>query len=68
MTLMADENFLRPALAALRNAGREAFSVAEECPGISDQEVAARCSASQRVLLNFDKDFGELVFHRGLSA
>ena len=68
MTFMADENFPQPALAALRKAGWEVFSVAEECPGISDEEVAALCSESQRVLLTFDKDFGELVFHRGLSA
>ena len=61
MTFMADENFPRPALAALRNAGWEVFSVAEECPGISDEEVAALCSESQRVLLTFDKDFGELA-------
>src|SRR3954470_4354582 len=68
MTFLADENFPRPALQALRNAGWEIFSVAEECPGISDEEVAALCSESQRVLLTFDKDFGELVFRRGLSA
>ena len=37
-------------------------------PGISDEEVAALCSETQRVLLTFDKDFGELVFRRGLSA
>lgn len=68
MTFVTDESFPRPALAALRNAGWEVFSVAEECPGISDEEVAALCSQSERVLLTFDKDFGELVFHRGLSA
>ena len=68
MTFVADENFPRPALEALRNAGWEVFSVAEECSGISDEEVAALCSESQRVLLTFDKDFGELVFRRGLSA
>ncbi len=68
MTFMADENFPRPALEALRNAGWEVFSVAEECAGISDEEVAALCSESHRVLLTFDKDFGELVFRRGLSA
>lgn len=68
MTFVADENFPRPALVALRNAGWEVFSVAEECPGISDEKVAALSSESQRVLLTFDKDFGELVFRRGLSA
>jgi len=68
MTFVADENFPQPALAALRQAGWEVFSVAEECPGISDEEVAALCSESQRILLTFDKDFGELVFRRGLPA
>ena len=68
MRFMADENFPRPALEALRNAGWEIFSVAEECPGISDEEVAILCSDGQRILLTFDKDFGELIFRRGLSA
>lgn len=68
MTFVADENFPRPAVAALRNAGWVVFSVAEECPGISDEEVAVLCSQGQHILLTFDKDFGELVFHRGLSA
>jgi predicted nuclease of predicted toxin-antitoxin system len=39
-----------------------------KCPGISDDEVIALCSDQQRVLLTFDKDFGELLFRRGLSA
>ena len=68
MRFVADENFPRPALEALRKAGWEVFSVAEECPGISDEEVAALCSEGQRILLTFDKDFGELIFRRELSA
>ena len=42
--------------------------IAEECPGASDEEVAALCADQQRILLTFDKDFGELIFHRGLPA
>ena len=68
MTFVADENFPRPALKALRNAGWDIFSVAEECPGIVDEEVTRLCSEGQRILLTFDKDFGELIFRRGLSA
>jgi hypothetical protein len=68
MRFVADENFPRPALEALRNAGWEIFSVAEECPGIADEEVAGLYSEGQRILLTFDKDFGELIFRRGLSA
>ena len=33
MRILADENFPRPALAALREAGWDVFSIAEECPG-----------------------------------
>ena len=68
MTFLADENFPRPALVALRRAGHEVFSIAEDCPGISDEEVAALCAEQHRTLLTFDKDFGELVFRRGLPA
>jgi hypothetical protein len=36
---------------------REVFSVAEECPGISDEEAGALCS-ERRILLTLDEDFG----------
>jgi predicted nuclease of predicted toxin-antitoxin system len=68
MRAMADENFPRPAVEALRTAGWDALSVAEECPGVPDEAVAALCAEERRILLTFDKDFGELIFRRGLSA
>lgn len=68
MKFLADENFPRPALEALRQAGWDVLSIAGSCPGISDDEVIAVCADQERVLLTFDKDFGELVFRRGLSA
>jgi predicted nuclease of predicted toxin-antitoxin system len=68
MRFLADENFPRPALEALRKAGWDVVSIAEECPGVPDEDVAALCAAQERILLTFDKDFGELVFHRGLPA
>ena len=58
MRILADENFPRPALEVLRKAGWDVFSIAEECPGIPDEEVAALCPGQQRILLTFDKDFG----------
>jgi len=68
MKFLADENFPRPALEALRKAGWDVLSIAEECPGVPDEDVAALCADQQRILLTFDKDFGELVFHHGLPA
>jgi predicted nuclease of predicted toxin-antitoxin system len=37
-------------------------------PGSSDQRVLEKAQAEQRIILTFDKDFGELAFHRGLPA
>ena len=68
MKFLADENFPRPALVVLRDAGNDVRSVAEESPGLSDEEVAELCDRDERVLLTFDKDFGELVFRQGLRA
>ncbi|HUI56879.1 MAG TPA: DUF5615 family PIN-like protein [Bryobacteraceae bacterium] len=68
MKFLAGENFPRPALEALRKAGWDVFSIAQSCPGVSDDEIIALCADQQRVLLTFDKDFGELVFRRGLST
>ena len=68
MKFLADENFPRPALVALRKAGWDVFAIAEECPGAPDEDVAVLCEDQRRILLTFDKDFGELIFHRGLPA
>jgi predicted nuclease of predicted toxin-antitoxin system len=65
MTFLADENFPRPALEALLKTGWDVVPIAEECPGVPDEDVAALCAAQERILLTFDKDFGELVFHPG---
>ena len=52
----------------LRRASWDVVAIAELHPGISDEAVAAMCSEEGRVLLTFDKDFGELLFRRGLEA
>jgi predicted nuclease of predicted toxin-antitoxin system len=66
--LCANENLPEVCVVALRNAGHDAIWVREIAPGRSDESVLARAQTEKRLLLTFDKDFGELVFHRGLSA
>jgi predicted nuclease of predicted toxin-antitoxin system len=68
MKFMADENFPRHAVIALRESGFDVAWITEEASGASDDDVLASCSAEGRVLLTFDKDFGELAFRRRLPA
>ena len=68
MRLLADENMPHDVVAALRRAGHDVTWIREQAPGSSDQHVLETAQAEQRIVLTFDKDFGELAFHRGLPA
>jgi predicted nuclease of predicted toxin-antitoxin system len=68
MKFMADENFPGPAVTSLREGGFDVAWITEDASGASDDQVLALCSASGRILLTLDKDFGELAFHRRLPA
>lgn len=62
--LLANENWPRPALLALREAGVDVQAVAETMPGATDLVVLQHAAQSGRWLLTFDRDYGELVFAR----
>jgi predicted nuclease of predicted toxin-antitoxin system len=62
--LLANENWPRPALRALRAAGLDVEAVAEQMPRASDAEVLRHAAAEGRWVLTFDRDYGELVFAR----
>jgi predicted nuclease of predicted toxin-antitoxin system len=68
MQFLANENFPLDAVEALRHAGHDVAWIRVDAPGSNDQQVLGRAVAEQRVLLTFDKDFGELAFHAGLPA
>lgn len=68
MRLLADENFPRQVVEALRAAGEDVAWVRTDSPGASDPEVLTRAVSEQRLLLTFDKDFGELAVRHGLPA
>jgi len=68
MRFLADENFPRPTIRALRDSGFEVASAAEQSPGLADEHVLASCVAATATLLTLDKDFGELVFRQSLPA
>ena len=68
MRFVADESVDGLVVRALEECGHEVVSVAEKFPGAAD-EVVLRVAAERRaVLVTADKDFGELVFRRGLAS
>jgi len=68
MRFLANENFPYDAVSALRSAGYDVAWVLTDNPGSSDRNVLRRANAEGRILLTFDKDFGELAFREGLSS
>jgi predicted nuclease of predicted toxin-antitoxin system len=62
---LADENFPGLAVARLRAAGNDVVWMRTDAPGIADPDIFARAVRESRVVLTFDKDFGELAFNRG---
>lgn len=66
--LLADQNVPGGVVAALRQQGHDVAWVLEDAPGSPDPEVLERAQHDGRALVTFDKDFGELAFHRGLAA
>jgi predicted nuclease of predicted toxin-antitoxin system len=61
MKLLADENVPAAAVAGLRAAGHDVVWIRTANPGVSDLEVIASASRQDRLILTFDKDFGELA-------
>lgn len=68
MRLLANENVPASAVETLRRRGHDVRWVRTDQPGSSDEEVLTAVVREQRILLTFDKDFGELAFRRGLPA
>jgi predicted nuclease of predicted toxin-antitoxin system len=62
--MLANENWPRPALLALRAQGLDVQAVGERMPGASDADVLRLAANEGRWLLTFDRDYGELVFAR----
>ena len=61
MRFLADENFPGEAAVVLRATGHDVSWIGSVAPGSSDKEVLALAASEHRILLTFDKDFGELA-------
>jgi len=68
MRIPGNENFPGDAIAALRQRGHDVSWVRTDAPGSSDRKVLERAQTEDRILVTFDKDFGELAFRAKLPA
>src|SRR5438045_9345087 len=61
MRFLANENFPGAAVTALAAAGHDVVWIRTAAPGMKDADVLAWAARDSRILLTFDKDFGELA-------
>lgn len=62
MKFLADENFSLPSVHLLRRAGYDVLAIAEVAPSSKDPIILARAVSEERVILTFDRDYGELIY------
>lgn len=68
MRLLANENVPVGSVRVLRQAGPSVAAVIEDAPGATDSEVMTRAVREDRIILTFDRDYGEIVYRLGLPA
>ena len=68
MKLLANENFPLKSVLYLRNKGFDILSIGQEIPGIQDDIVLAIANEQERIILTFDRDYGELIFKNNLKV
>lgn len=66
MKLLANENFPLTSIKILSQAGYDILGIGIDYHGISDEEVIQFAQEEERIILTFDKDYGELIFKSGL--
>lgn len=68
MRLLANENFPAESVRLLREKGHEVLAVAESMSGSKDEEILSLAAREGLILLTFDRDYGELIYLRGMAA
>lgn len=68
MRFLADENFPGGAVSRLGELGHDIVWVRIAAPGVTDSDIVAWAARDQRIILTFDKDFGEIAWRAGLPA
>jgi predicted nuclease of predicted toxin-antitoxin system len=67
MKFIADENIPLLTVKKLREIGYDVLYISEISPGLSDSEILKIGDKENRIVITFDKDFGELIFKEKIS-
>lgn len=62
MKFIANENFLKASFLILKDLGYDIQHIGETNPSITDEEVIEIATSENRVIITFDRDYGELIF------
>lgn len=62
MKILANENFPYPSIYYLKEKGFDVLSIGMDYPGIKDAEIMEIAIKEERIILTFDRDYGELIF------
>jgi len=67
MNLIANENFPLETTLLLRNVGYDVLAIVADFSGISDEEVMELAIETKRLILTFDRDYGDLIFRKNMN-
>jgi predicted nuclease of predicted toxin-antitoxin system len=62
---LANENISKAAVGFLRESGHDVRWIAEDFPSIKDEVVIDLAAIENRIIVTFDRDYGELIFNKG---
>ncbi|MCA9257650.1 MAG: DUF5615 family PIN-like protein [Planctomycetales bacterium] len=68
MKFLANENFPHLAVNGLRSAGYDVIWARTDMTGKADDVILQRAQDENRIVVTFDKDFGELAYRWGLPS
>lgn len=60
--LLANENFPYKSIYYLKEKGYDVLSIGMDNPSILDSEIMAIAINEERMIMTFDRDYGELIF------
>ena len=68
MKFLANENVPIASVILLRQYGFDVIHVAEEAPSTKDAVIMRLAQEQNRIIITFDRDYGELIFKHHLPA